>query len=74
VEPNRVKDYYETIVMYTKLAEMTRYIIVGHFSSTSYRNYLDKEEEEFYTMFRKVLNQNRYLEFSSMVRNKFREV
>lgn len=66
---NRIEDYYKIAIKFMSLPSADRYVIGTHFGAVKYKDFIDNEEQMMYTIFSRVLNTNRYIEFSQIVRN-----
>lgn len=65
---NRIKDYYETAILYWKLPDMARFIINIQFHPVGFKEFLLNEEEISVKLFKQVLEKRQYREFNARIR------
>lgn len=66
---NRIRDYYDTAIVFLNLPYMAKFVIGTHFKVAEHEDFVDAEDNMDYNIFKRVLDQNKYTEFSQMVRN-----
>lgn len=66
---NRVKDYYETAVLYLKLPDMARYVIGTQFHVMNFQDFVLNQDEISDIVFKRAIEKGFYTEFRSLVRN-----